>query len=322
MSNVSFADMKRTAGPAAHRGLTVLLPEVLMTILPDHVWCKIPLLSVSEPGPLCRSALLAEQSRLLELRLVCKGFDKICTAENSLLIKACIRGNQARPHLRHSMQTYLRRHSSQFEQFWGFCDSACALEALDAMCCSKLKMAVFCETSQAVLSRLSCFSSITACELCLSDRSVYSTPAPALDLAVLQGLSDLQDLRLYGTTLKNFEALKQLTSLTISSSNVLSTHSCGCMTALRSVHMTDSVIHASVLLESLQTLLCADCKLFGASPAGAYCLSISHYMKLRESPETNFMKNLVTLSFTTDTSNWSDLSCMLQLTSLRSLQLA
>jgi len=73
-----------------------LLPEVLMTILPDHVWCKILSLSGSERSlhpSSCQLALLAEQSRLLELRLVSKGFDKICTAENSLLIKACIRGN-------------------------------------------------------------------------------------------------------------------------------------------------------------------------------------------------------------------------------------
>ncbi len=156
--------------------------------------------------------------------------------------------------------------------------------------------------------------------MCLSDRG--STPVPALDLAALEGLSDLQDLSLQGKTFKNFEALKQLISLSITSSNVLSTHNCGCMTALRKIHMTDSVIQDSIVLESLQTLQWADCKVYGNSPAGIYGVSMSHYMKLIGSPETTFVKNLVELSFKTDTSSWSDLSWILQLTSLCSLQLA
>ncbi len=182
------------------RVLTVMLPEIVMNILPDDVWCKILSLSVSKPGLHASTdqfELLAEQSRLLELRLVCKGFDNICTAEHSLLLKACIPGSvYNRPHLLHSMQIYLRRHSSQFEQFLGFCSSACAVEALDALSCRKLKMALLCDTSQAVLSRLSCFSSLTACTICLPDRSV-NVPPPILDLAALKGLSDLRELSLH-----------------------------------------------------------------------------------------------------------------------------
>ncbi len=138
-----------------------------------------------------------------------------------------------------------------------------------------------------------------------------------LDLAALKGLSDLQVLSLQGRIFISFEALKQLTSLSITSSIVVTTHTCDFMTALRKVHMTDSVIHDSILLEDLQTLPCADCTLYRV-----YCVSISHYMKLCESPETTFMKKLVALSFKTDTSSWSDLSWILQLTHLRSLQLA
>ena len=88
------------------------MPKVLMTILPGHVWCKILSLSVSKPSLHASGdqfELLAEQWRLLELRLVCKGFDKICTAEHSLLLRACIPGSvDHRPHLLHSMQTLLK----------------------------------------------------------------------------------------------------------------------------------------------------------------------------------------------------------------------
>ncbi len=119
------------------RVLTVIMPEIVMNILPHDVWYRILSLSVSKPSLHASSdqiELLAEQSRLLELRLVYKAFDKICTAEHSLLLRACISGSiYHRPHLLHSMQIYLRRHSSQFQQFLGFCSSACAAEALDAM---------------------------------------------------------------------------------------------------------------------------------------------------------------------------------------------
>ena len=310
----------------------MMLPEMLTTILPDDVWCKILSLSVSEHSLHASSdpsELLAEQSRLLKLRLVCKGFDTICTAEHSLLLRACIPGSvHHRPHLFHSMQTYLRRHSSQFEQFLGFCSSACAVEALDAMSCSKLKMALFCDTSQAVLSRLSCFSSLTACTICLPDRPVGSMPPPSSDLAALKGLSDLQDLTLEGRfpgltpspgIFVHFEAPKQLSSLSITDSIAVTTCNSGVMTALRKVHMTNSVMPHSILLESLQTLKWADCRLYGISKAGVHC--VSHYMKLVESPETT-LKSLVELSFMTDTSSWPDLSWGLLLTTLRSLQLA
>ena len=69
---------------------------MLMTALPDHVWCKILSLSMSNPSLLPSSdqlALLAEQLRLLELRWVWKGFDKIGKPEHSLLLWACIPGS-------------------------------------------------------------------------------------------------------------------------------------------------------------------------------------------------------------------------------------
>ncbi|DBA98839.1 TPA: hypothetical protein ACH3X1_014601 [Trebouxia sp. C0004] len=183
--------------------------------------CKILSLSVSKlslHASTDQLALLAEQTRLLELLLVCKGFVKICTGEHSLLRRACIRGSMYdHPHLLHSMQTYLRRHSSQIGQFLGFC----AIEALAAMSCSKLTMALLCDTSQAVLSRLSCFSSLTACTICLPNRSVDNMPAPVLDLAALKGLSDLQDLSVQGSIFISFEELKQRTSLSIKSSIVV-----------------------------------------------------------------------------------------------------
>ena len=327
MSNVSPSELKDVGGKQKKqdRVLTVMLPEIVMNILPDDVWCKILSLSVSKPGLHASSdqfELLAEQSRLLELRLVCKGFDKLCTAEHSLLLRACIPGSvYHQPHLLHSMQSYLRRHSSRFEQFLGFCSSACAVEALDAMSCSKLKIALLCNTSQAVLTRLSCFSSLTACTICLPNRAADNMPPPVLDLAALKGLSDLQDLSLQGRIFVKFEAPKQLTSLSITSSTVVTTPTCMCTAALRKLHMTDSIIQGFLLSESLQTLKWADCQHHGVSLASVYCVSISEYMELVKSPEMT-LKNLVELSFKTDTSSWFALSWILQLTNLRSLQLA
>ncbi len=268
------------------RVLTVIMPEIVMNILPHDVWYRILSLSVSKPSLHASSdqiELLAEQSRLLELRLVYKAFDKICTAEHSLLLRACILGSiYHRPHLLHSMQIYLRRHSSQFQQFLGFCSSACAAEALDAMSFSKLKTALLCDTSQAVLTRLSSFSSLTACTMCLPGRSV-NLPPSLLDLAALKGLSELQDLSLQGSLRESslqkeetpsasifvkFEAPKKLTSLSITNSIVVTTPTCVIMTALRKVHMTDAVMRDSMFLESLQTLKWADCKVYGVPPAG------------------------------------------------------
>ena len=94
------------------------------------------------------------------------------------------------------------------------------------------------------------------------------------------------------------------------------------MSALPKLRMTDSVIQSSTVLETLQTSPWADCKVYRNSPAYIYCVSMSHYRKLIESPETTFVKNLVQLSFKTDTSSWSDLSWLLRLATLLNLQLA
>lgn len=143
------------------------------------------------------------------------------------------------------MQSYWRRHSSQFEQFLGFCCSACAVEALDAMSCSKLKIELLCDTSQAVLTHLSCLSSLTTYTICLPNRAADNLPPPVLDLAALKGLSGLQDLSLQGRIFVKLEAPKQLTSLSITSSTVVATPTCMCTAALRKLHMTDSILRFS-----------------------------------------------------------------------------
>ena len=70
MSNVSPSELKDVGGKQKKqdRVLTVMLPEIVMNILPDDVWCKILSLSVSKPGLHASSdqfELLAE-SRLIE----------------------------------------------------------------------------------------------------------------------------------------------------------------------------------------------------------------------------------------------------------------